>query len=187
MTHQEEIESEEPTKDGHPSYYRTVVDTEEWQLWGKVAHEFGFDWHESVECGWLSPKHFTAFLKWHKDSNCLNALPPANNFFESSHPSHKIYGGLDFDEKEPPANEWREKVLEDFKQWKRLLNTFNLPEERPEAEGNMAEKWLIQTIQNLLDQQSAHLVASIEEVKNDPRTSTEQQEVLDQVIVKVTK
>ena len=56
----EEIERKNPT------YYGTVVNNPAWQAWEKVAHEYGYDWHESVECGWLSPGHFQAFLDWHK-------------------------------------------------------------------------------------------------------------------------
>lgn len=52
--------------ENYPTYYDTIVSSPAWQAWEKVAHERGFDWHESVECGWLSQKHFAAFLKWYK-------------------------------------------------------------------------------------------------------------------------
>ena len=52
----------------YPTYYKTVVDNPAWQKWEKVAHEYGYDWHESVEIDALSPEHFTAFLNWHKNS-----------------------------------------------------------------------------------------------------------------------
>lgn len=48
------------------TFYRTIVGSLEWQEWEKVAHHPGFDWHESTECEWLSPKHFAAFIKWVK-------------------------------------------------------------------------------------------------------------------------
>lgn len=51
---------------GNPTYYGTVVGSKAWQEWEKVAHEHGYDWHESVETGWLSPEHFEAFLAWFK-------------------------------------------------------------------------------------------------------------------------
>ena len=50
----------------NPTYHQTVVASPQWKAWEKVAHEHGFDWHESVECGWLSPEHFQAFLAWVK-------------------------------------------------------------------------------------------------------------------------
>ena len=53
----------EPTTT-NPTYYDTVVGSPEWQEWENVAHMHGFDWHESVETGWLSPQHFQAFLGW---------------------------------------------------------------------------------------------------------------------------
>jgi len=48
----------------YPTYYQTVVASPQWLAWGKVAHQHGFDWDESVEIGVLSPKHFQAFLAW---------------------------------------------------------------------------------------------------------------------------
>ena len=48
----------------NPTYHQTVVASPQWQAWEKVAHEHGFDWHESVECGWMSPDLFQAFLAW---------------------------------------------------------------------------------------------------------------------------
>jgi len=51
--------------DQHHSYYHTVGNNKHFVEWGKVAHEHGYDWHESVETGWLSPEHFQAFLDWY--------------------------------------------------------------------------------------------------------------------------
>lgn len=48
----------------HQTFYETVVHSPQWQAWKKVAEKKGFDWHESTECGWLSEKHFHAFLSW---------------------------------------------------------------------------------------------------------------------------
>lgn len=48
----------------YPTFYQTIVSSKEWQAWEKVAYEKGFDWSESTECGWLSPKHFKEFLKF---------------------------------------------------------------------------------------------------------------------------
>lgn len=53
-------------KEKYPTFYETVVHSPQWQAWEKVAHEHGFDWHESTEIGALSPKHFQAFLDWVK-------------------------------------------------------------------------------------------------------------------------
>ena len=54
----------ETHKNNYPTYYQTVVASPQWLAWGKVAHQHGFDWDESVEIGVLSPKHFQAFLAW---------------------------------------------------------------------------------------------------------------------------
>ena len=51
----------------NPTYYETIVHSPQWQAWEKVAHTHGHDWHESVECEWLSPNHFRAFLDWLKE------------------------------------------------------------------------------------------------------------------------
>lgn len=48
----------------NPEFYETIIKSQQWQEWGKVAHEEGFDWHESTETGWLSDKHFQAFLNF---------------------------------------------------------------------------------------------------------------------------
>ena len=49
---------------GYPTFYETIVKSKEWQDWEKVAYKKGYDWAESTETGWLSPKHFKAFLRW---------------------------------------------------------------------------------------------------------------------------
>jgi hypothetical protein len=51
-----------------PTYYGTLVANPAFQAWEKVAHEHGYDWHESVETGWMSPKHLQAFLDWYKNN-----------------------------------------------------------------------------------------------------------------------
>lgn len=51
-----------------PTYYGTVVHSKPFQAWEKVASTYGFDWYESVETGWLSEKHFMAFLDWYKNT-----------------------------------------------------------------------------------------------------------------------
>ena len=51
------------------SFYRAVVTSDKWREWEEVAQEKGFDWSESVECGWLSDEHFSAFLNWIKINN----------------------------------------------------------------------------------------------------------------------
>ena len=48
----------------YPTYYQTVVASPKWLAWGKVAHQHGFDWDESVEIEAISLKHFHAFLAW---------------------------------------------------------------------------------------------------------------------------
>lgn len=51
-----------------PTYYGTVVSNPAWQAWEKVAYEYGYDWHESVETGWLGESHFQTFLNWYKNT-----------------------------------------------------------------------------------------------------------------------
>lgn len=51
-------------KNKYPTFYETIVKSPQWQNWQYVAVNFGFDAAESTECGWLSPEHFQAFLKW---------------------------------------------------------------------------------------------------------------------------
>ena len=53
---------------GYPTFYGTVVDSKEWRAWEHDAHKHGFDWSESTECGWLSPRHFKEFIRWIKKS-----------------------------------------------------------------------------------------------------------------------
>ncbi len=57
-------------KDGYgkPTFYATIASSPEWQAWEKAALGHGFDWHESTECGWLSPEHFAAFMSWVRNS-----------------------------------------------------------------------------------------------------------------------
>lgn len=59
MKHQPEKEY-----DKYPTFYETVVHSPQWQAWTKVAHTYGYDWHESTECGWLSENHFDSFIRW---------------------------------------------------------------------------------------------------------------------------
>lgn len=49
----------------NPTFYRTVVDSPEWQAWVKLNETTPrFDVYESMECGWLSVEHFAAFLSF---------------------------------------------------------------------------------------------------------------------------
>jgi len=51
----------------HTTFYRTVLDSPQWQSW--VRHnelEPHFDVHEAMETGWLSQGHFQAFLAYCK-------------------------------------------------------------------------------------------------------------------------
>jgi hypothetical protein len=51
-----------------PTFYHTVVDSPQWKEWVKFNEETpNFDVHESMECGWLSEKHFQAFIEFCKD------------------------------------------------------------------------------------------------------------------------
>src|SRR3990167_11164898 len=62
----------------HPSFWKTIVQSEEWKQWqkeqGRRLHEHNekeserytgcFDIDESTECGWLSPEHWREFCLW---------------------------------------------------------------------------------------------------------------------------
>jgi len=62
------IKTRKARKSINPTYYETIITNPHWREWEHVAHEHGYDWHESVECGWLSPGHFQAFLDWYKNT-----------------------------------------------------------------------------------------------------------------------
>lgn len=61
-------------KNGHPSFWKTIVESPQWEVWEKEVDrrlhtptmEGAFDVDESRECGWFSPEHFQAFLKFVK-------------------------------------------------------------------------------------------------------------------------
>jgi hypothetical protein len=49
----------------NPTFYQTIVRSPQWQAWVKKNEKDPqFDVHESVETGWLSEKHWQAFLEW---------------------------------------------------------------------------------------------------------------------------
>lgn len=49
----------------YPTYYDTVVNNPLWKKWVELNEvEPRLDVHESIETGWLSDKHFAAFLEW---------------------------------------------------------------------------------------------------------------------------
>ena len=53
----------------NPTYYETVVSNPTFQNWVKYNESLDiplFDTAESIECGWLSQKHFEAFLDFVK-------------------------------------------------------------------------------------------------------------------------
>jgi hypothetical protein len=52
----------------NPTYYKTVVNNVFWKEWIKENEKTPhFDVCESMECGWLSDRHFNAFLKFASD------------------------------------------------------------------------------------------------------------------------
>lgn len=54
-----------------------------------------------------------------------------------------------------------EEAVEEFRGWKRLLNEFHLPEERPEKEGDMAELWLKDKLTTILTKQLTELEVEV--------------------------
>lgn len=52
----------------NPTFYKTIVNNVFWQQWVKDnERKPKFDVHESIECGWISDRHFNAFLKFASD------------------------------------------------------------------------------------------------------------------------
>jgi len=52
------------------SFYRTIVDSPQWQRWSEHTREtLEFDMAECEEGGEISPEHFQAFLKFVEDNN----------------------------------------------------------------------------------------------------------------------
>lgn len=57
-------------KDGHPSFWKTIVESAEWTEWEKeqrkrfrTEEKIGcYDIDECRGCGWISPSHFKEFL-----------------------------------------------------------------------------------------------------------------------------
>lgn len=60
------------------------------------------------------------------------------------------------------TNKLIEDAVDEFRGWKRLLNEFHLPEERPEKEGDMAELWLKDKLTTLLTKQLTELEVEVE-------------------------
>ena len=54
----------------NPTFYQTVVHSKEWKAWTEYLHQealqdrLHFDIDESVECGWLSDRHWNAFMEF---------------------------------------------------------------------------------------------------------------------------
>jgi len=49
-----------------PTFFRTMVDSPQWQAWTEYAEAQGFSTVESMELGLLSPAHFQAFISFVK-------------------------------------------------------------------------------------------------------------------------
>jgi hypothetical protein len=57
-------------KDGHPSFWKTVVESPQWELWEKEQVKNPTrDIDESRECGWMGPGHFQEFLAFISKEN----------------------------------------------------------------------------------------------------------------------
>jgi len=53
------------TGEEYSSYYDTIVQSDIWQQWADHQREvMEWDIDESIECGWLSPEHWNAFIRW---------------------------------------------------------------------------------------------------------------------------
>ena len=48
-----------------PTYYETIVNSKIWNEWRETQEKtLEFDIVESIECGYLSDKHWEAFIRW---------------------------------------------------------------------------------------------------------------------------
>ena len=48
-----------------PTYYETIVNSKIWNEWREHQEKtLEFDIVESIECGYLSDKHWQAFIRW---------------------------------------------------------------------------------------------------------------------------
>ena len=51
------------------SFHHTIVESDEWKSWMAYHQSLGkplFDFAETVECGWISPQHWKAFVNFIK-------------------------------------------------------------------------------------------------------------------------
>lgn len=55
-------------KDGHPSFWKTIIESPQWKAWRKYAWEdrMLYDFGEVEELGIISTGHFQAFMKFTK-------------------------------------------------------------------------------------------------------------------------
>ena len=54
-----------PCSDGwHDSFWKTIIESPQWEAWSKIGYKQGFDVEECRECGWLSQGHFQSFIKF---------------------------------------------------------------------------------------------------------------------------
>ena len=49
---------------GNPTFYETIVQSNEWEAWEKVSHKQYFDSACSRDTGWIGTEHFNAFLNF---------------------------------------------------------------------------------------------------------------------------
>ncbi len=99
--------------DGHPSYWKTVVESPQWKAWEKEVHkrvhdqlgkdrmEGVYDIDECRECGFISAGHFQDFLKFielEKNTNLRTAFnlyiakvaEQLGHYFSGSPISHEV-------------------------------------------------------------------------------------------------
>lgn len=56
--------------DGHPSFWKTIIESQEWKNWKKDNDNW--DWSENEELGILSDNHWNAFIKLLKKQQKIN-------------------------------------------------------------------------------------------------------------------
>jgi len=55
-------------KGGHDTYWKSIIESPQWQAWEKIGYKQGWDVDECAACGHISQRHFQAFMEFAKES-----------------------------------------------------------------------------------------------------------------------
>lgn len=54
---------------GHDTYWKSIIESPQWEAWCKSKASDGWDWMECEACGHISQGHFQAFLRFVHNMN----------------------------------------------------------------------------------------------------------------------